>query len=224
MPLNHKTCNFHKFFVTFSKPEVVSGIDDTGSNFTSSFFSSQIMIGQYSCSAAASSRMVASSSGGYNNYGYLATTEEPRMRPVIYPPQSKLSYSRSMRELTTSSCYYGNNSGNNSDFHSNQLQPLIPANLDNLSEESERNRFQPNEKIKFPALPLKIGSDCRHYWRDDAGSDVIVTSSLPSRQTRALPQFSQPPDTQTDGQTQKHCGGRTKPECSVSRTNQKSAK
>ena len=23
MPLNHKACNFHKFFVTFSKPEVV---------------------------------------------------------------------------------------------------------------------------------------------------------------------------------------------------------
>ena len=146
------------------------------------------MIGQYSCSAAASSRVVVPSDGGYNNYGYLATTEKPRMRPVIYPPQRKLSYSPSMRELTTSSCYYGNNSSNNSDFHSNQLQPLNPANLDILSEETERNRFQPNEKIKFPVLPPKIGSDRRHYWRDDSGSDVIVTSSLPRRQTRALPQ------------------------------------
>ena len=179
------------------------------------------MIGQYSCSAAASSRVVASNgSGSYNNYGYLATREEPRMRPVIYPPQSKLSYSSSMREQTTTSSYYSNNSSNNSDFHSNQLQPLNPANLDNLSRESERNRFQPNENIKFPVLPPKIGSDCHHYWRDDAGSDVIVTSSLPRRQTRALPQrhltrhssLNLQTHKQTDRQTDRRTDRRTDPE------------
>ena len=152
------------------------------------------MIGQYSCSAAS---RAAASGCGYNNYGYQAT--EPRMRPLIYPPQpeissvvdggstalrpviyprqSKLSYSPSMRELTSS--YYGDNR-RDSDVHSNQ--PFNPANLNNFLE--NRNQFQGNDRIKFPTLPPKFGND--RPW-SDTGSD-FVTSSLPRRQTRALPE------------------------------------
>ena len=94
--------------------------------------------------------------------------------PSNRPP--KLSYSPSMRELTRTSSYYGNNNSNNSDMGNHPWQPLNPANLSRLS----------NKTIKFPTLSPKIGHD-HHHW-SDAGSDVFVTSSLPRRQTRALPQ------------------------------------